>query len=236
MTLSPIDSWQVRGVAGPKYKIGPHCSNPKCERLAEHAHHLWRRSLLTGVFDWVELPDGHVVGNLVGLCPRHHDDITGRIGGHTAAIRMTPEHIFYWCLLRERKNEDKETIELYEFVAPIEPQPPTQEVLVASPATIESENSCPTCGQPRARRRKPKPAGSRRRTRKTWPVQVPADVEENGAEVLDAFTEDLAPLLGVEPDDKGGYASGRYYVLVPALYFAVTERDRFLATVAGKGE
>lgn len=230
MTLPPIDSWQVRGVAGRKYTVGPHCANPTCGKLAEHAHHMWRRSMLTGPFDWVELPDGVVVGNLVGLCPRCHDAVTGRVGGHRAAIRMTPEHVFYWCTIADDVAID------YDFVAPIEPQPPTQEVLVASPATSGSENSCPTCGQPRARRRTPKPAGTgRRRARKTWPVKLPAEEAENGAEVLDSLTEDLAPLLGVDPDDDGRYTSGRYWVLVPALYFAQVKRDEFAQSILGKG-
>jgi hypothetical protein len=231
MTLPPIDSWQVRGVAGPEYKVGPHCCVPLCRRLAEHAHHLWRRSALGGPFSWVELPDGHVVGNLVGMCPSHHDAVTGRIGGHTAAIRMThPDCVFWWCTIPEESSGIE-----YEFVAPIEPQPPAHEALVASPADVESENACPTCGRPRARPRRQTTASGKRRARRTWPVQVPADAEENGAEVLDSLTEDLAPLLGVDPDDNGRYTSGRYYVLVPALYFAQTNRDEFVKSILGVG-
>jgi hypothetical protein len=228
VTKPPIDSWQVRGVAGPSYKVGPRCAVPACRRLAEHAHHLWRRSALGGPFDWVELPDGHVVGNLVGMCPQHHDAVTGRIGGHKAAIRMTEDHVFWWCTIPDETSGIE-----YEFVAPLEPQPPTHGALVASPADVESENSCPTCGRPRARRRS-SPTG-RRRARKTWPVKVPADAEEDGAEVLDSLTEDLAPLLGVDPDKDGRYTSGRYYVLVPALYFAQTKRDEFIETIRGVG-
>jgi hypothetical protein len=222
VTKLPIDSRDVRGVAGPEYKVGPYCCVPECRRVTEHAHHIWRRSELGGPFSWVELPDGHVVGNLAGMCPPHHEAVTGRIGGHKAAIRMTDDHVFWWC---------RYINEQYEFVAPIDPQPPTHEAHVASPADVESENSCPTCGRPRARRRKT--ASSSKRARKTWPVRVPADAEENGAEVLDSLTEDLAPLLGVDPDDNGTYTSGRYYVLVPALYFAQTKRDEFVKSILG---
>lgn len=229
MTLPPTDSWQVRGVAGPKYTVGPRCSNPTCKKLAEHAHHIWRRTLLGGVFSWVELPNGLVLGNLTGLCPECHDKITGRVGGHKAAIRYD-EGAFWWCTL----GPPTSSIE-YEFVAPLDPQPPTREAFVASPATVESENSCPTCGQPRPRRRLPRPAGGHRRGRKTWPVKVPADQEENGADILDALTEDLAPLLGVDPDDNGTYTSGRYWVLVPCLFYAQQQREDFIKSIEGVG-
>jgi hypothetical protein len=232
VTLPPIDSWQVRGVAGPKYKVGPRCSNPTCGKIAEHAHHMWRRSLLAGDFAWVELPDGKVLGNLTGLCPLCHDKITGRVGGHKAAIRLShPDGVMWWCTI----GDENSGVE-YEFVAPLDPQPPTREAFVASPAdsSESEENSCPTCGQPRARHRKKTPARSARRARKTWPVKVPADAEEDGAEVLDSLTEDLAPLLGVEPDDNGAYTSGRYYVLVPALYYAQQQRDDFVRSILGK--
>lgn len=230
MTLPPSDSWQVRGVAGPPFKVGPKCANPHCQRLAEHAHHMWRRSFLAGDFQWVELPNGRVLGNLVGLCPMCHDQITGRLGGHKAAIRLADDGVFWWCAL----GQETSSIE-YEFLAPLDPQPPTREALVASPATVESENSCPTCGQPRARRRLPQPAGGRRRGRKTWPVKVPEHEQENGADILDALTEDLAPLLGIDPDSNGTYTSGRYWVLVPCLFYAQQQRDDFIKAIEGVG-
>jgi hypothetical protein len=228
MTRLPIDGDQVRGVAGPDYKVGPRCCNPRCRRIAEHAHHIWPRSYLRGQpKNWVELPDGRVIGNKCAVCSECHLMLTGDIGGHKAAIRVGIEDLrLWWC-----KTAGENGSMTYEPLDPIDPQPPTREALVASPADVESDD-CPTCGQPRARRR-PSPAG-RRRARKTWPVKVPDDAEENGAEVLDSLTEDLAPLLGLHPDDRGGYASGRYYVLVPALYFAQTKRDEFVRSILGR--
>jgi hypothetical protein len=235
MTLPPIDSWQVKGVAGPKYKVGPKCANPTCGKWAEHAHHMWRRSALGRPYDWVQLPDDSIVGNLVGLCPDCHDLITGRLGGHKAAIRLAVADLvdnrktFWWCLIGNGSGIR------YEFVAPLEPQPPTQDSLIASPANeAGSDVSCPTCGQPRARRRSPVSPSGRRRVRKTWPVKVPADAEENGADVLDEFVEDLAPLLGVEPDKRGGYGSGRYYVLVPVLYYASLHKHELIEMTAAE--
>jgi hypothetical protein len=230
MTLPPTDSWQVRGVTGPDYKVGPYCSNPGCNRLAEHAHHMWRRTMLGGVFSWVELPRGEVVGNLTGLCPECHEKITGRIGGHKAAIRVTQAGVappvFWWCTLTSPDS----TVE-YEFQAPLDPQPPTRETLVASPADTGSDR-CPTCGQPQPRRRpSAPPLGGRRRSRKKYVIQVPDDAQEHGAEVLDTLIENLAPLLHVEPDKNG-----RYYVVVPALYFADQERERFVESILGRGD
>jgi hypothetical protein len=225
MTLPPLDNWDVTGVSGPKYKVGPWCCVPSCKKPADHAHHLWRRSFLTGDFYWVELPDGSVVGNVVALCVRHHDNVTGRLGGHRNAIRMThPDKVFWWC----RVGEEDEGLE-YEFLAPIEPQPSTREALVASPADTGSE-TCPTCGQKTAGRPSAPARQGRPRRRKNFNIPVPADAEENGAEVLDTLIADVGVLLGREAD-----ANGRYYIVVPALYFAATERERFLESVRGEG-
>jgi hypothetical protein len=230
VTLAPMDSWQVRGVAGPKITAGSsRCSAPDCGKWAEHAHHLWRRSMLGGPFSWVELPDGTVVCNLTGLCADHHDEVTGRIGGHKSAIRRDEYGVFWWCALLDSHNNLIE----YAEIGPLDPQPPTRDMPVASPATRGSEDSCSTCGQPLARRRPATPTAGRRRVRKTWPVKIPADAEENGAEVLDTLTEDLAPLLGLQPDRNGSYASARYFVLAPALYYVHQHRDEFVASIKG---
>ena len=229
MTKLPIDGDQTRGVAGPPYKVGPRCANPSCNRIADHAHHIWPRSYLRHQpQNWVELPDGRVIGNLCALCHRCHLDVTGDLGGYKAAIRMGIEDLRLWWCTTSGTNGALN----YWPIGPIEPQPPAQDTPVASPADAES-GDCPTCGQPRARRRSPTSTGEGRRARKTWPVKVPADVEEDGAQVLDSLTEDLAPLLGLKPDDRGGYASARYYVLVPALYYAQQQRDDFVKSILG---
>jgi hypothetical protein len=54
MTLPLVDSWNVRGIVGEKYTVGPRCSHPECERWADHAHHMVRRSQLKGDFNWVD--------------------------------------------------------------------------------------------------------------------------------------------------------------------------------------
>jgi hypothetical protein len=225
VTLLP-GGWNVEGVEGPAYKVGPRCSNPTCRRWVEHTHHLWRRSLLGGPFDWVKLDDGRIVANLCGLCPRCHDDITGRVGGHKAAIRLLADGLFWWCRIAGDKPVS------YMPIAPLDPAPPVHGQLASSAAASDEEpDRCPTCGRQSVTERGPRMADSGApRHRKSWNVKVPDDEQERGAEVLDALVEDLAPFLGIDPT-----ATGRYYVIVPALVFATQERDRFLDSLQGVG-
>ena len=219
MTLPAVDTWDVRGVKGPAYKVGPNCSNPHCRRLAEHAHHIIRRSAIGGDYAWVEI-QGELYANLTGLCPECHDEITGLGGGHKAAIRLT-DGLFVWCLLSSIDG----VIE-YLPVAPIVPQPPTPEALQEDSNT--DLDSCPTCGQVKRRR---KEAGTPRRRRKTWLVKVPDEHDENGAEVLDSLVDNLVPLV----PNSDSSSSGRYYVLVPVLAYALMDSERFVTTMKGVG-
>jgi hypothetical protein len=224
MTLPATESWNVRGADGPKYKVGPRCSNPGCQRLAEHAHHIVRRSQLSGDYAWIVLNE-RVLGNLTGLCPQCHDDVTGRVGGHKAAIRISDDRDFLWCDVVEMEGQI-----VYLPQGKLEPQPPTPETLAQrAPGHEHTESdTCPFCGQTR-RRRSATPLLDRRR-RKTWTVLVPDDEQERGAAVLDTLVDDLAPLLGVEPN-----RTGRYFVLVPTLAYAQLDRKRFLETIKGVG-
>jgi hypothetical protein len=219
VTLAITDSWDVRGVTGPAYKVGPRCANPTCNRFAEHAHHLVRRSQLGGEFNWVEI-EGVVWQNKSGLCAPCHDDITGKIGGHRAAIRFE-DAVFEWCLV----SYDDQGELIFLRVGDLDPQPMD---LTEFEAHVETEPSeaCPTCGSVR-RRKAPRQPGQRRRT---WIVKVPETEAEDGAYVLDTLVDDLAVLLGVEPN-----ASGRYYVIVPVLAYAQMNRQTFIDSIAGKG-
>jgi len=227
VTLPPSDSWNVRGIDGPAYKVGARCCNPNCQRYSEHAHHMWRRSRIAGDWAWVSV-DGYVVANKVGVCVRCHDDLTGRVGGHKAAIQFHSEDkTFHWCLVADTATG----VNLH-GVGLLEPQPLTPELL----ATLEpdqgtgSEGHCPFCGAVKQRRRRG--AGARLgRRRKTWLVSVPDSVEEDGAEVLDSLVENLAPLI---PMPNATASEGRYWVLVPALAFAQMQPDQFVKTWEGR--
>jgi len=227
MTLAVIEeAWMIRGVEGPKFTVGPKCANPECGKFAEHAHHIVRRSQLGGDFRWIEI-EGQIVGNLTGLCPGCHDDITGRLGGHKAAIRFLKDKQFYWCDVREVNGHL-----MFPKRGLLQPQPPTPDTLAAraSGKPRESEN-CPFCGQTRRRASTTSPrSDGEARHRKSWTVLVPDDKLERGAEILDTLVDDLAVPLGVEPN-----RTGRYYVLVPVLYYAQSNRENFLKTIEGVG-
>jgi hypothetical protein len=221
MTLPPVERmYLVSAASGPKYKVGPRCSMPTCSRIAEHAHHIFRRSAIGGDHAWVDV-DGYVVGNLTGLCVKCHNQVTGRIGGHEAAIRFNVDtKVFHWAWVETTEANEVE----YVLAAAIDPQPPTPETLSERTAgqevQTESEN-CPTCGQMR-RRQAPTPPGERRR-RKSWNVSVPDDTED-GAELLDAYVDDVAQLLGAH---DWADRNKRYWSLMHALAWVMQKREEF---------
>lgn len=225
MTLPVVDSWDLKGLEGPKYKVGPTCSNPSCKRWAEHAHHLVRRSQLKGVFDWVEI-EGVVYPNLCGLCAECHDLITGRVGGHKAAIRLNAkERLFYWADIVESPQTNWIT---YLPFKPLDPHPPAPDSLASRASNEEEPEACPYCGQAKTRRRAATPPGGARR-RKSWAIKVPDDAED-GAEILDTLVDDLAPHLHVEPSQ-----TGRYYIVVPSLVYVHQNLGTFLDSLRGVG-
>jgi transposase len=220
VTQPAVDTWiNLRPVSGPEYRVSGWCSVPGCKRTSDSAHHIVRRSQVKTT-DWVEI-EGKVYANRTGLCFRCHDKInTGR-----NAIRLI-EGEFIWCEVISLGNGRVE----FKTIWPLAPQPPTLESLAqrASGQDDSGSETCPTCGQ--TKRRQARSSGGPRRHRKSWTVKVPADAEEDGAEVLDTLVDDLAPLLNVEPD-----AGGRYWVIVPALVYAQQDRQRFIQSVKGVG-
>src|SRR5262245_40169713 len=91
---------RVRGADGPRYKVGATCAVPNCGRYSDHAHHLWSRSYLGKPYDWIEVHDLRVK-NLMPLCWRHHEDVTGTIGGYKAGIKYEPESGLFWWVDRQ---------------------------------------------------------------------------------------------------------------------------------------
>ena len=226
MTLPCTDTWDLKGRTGPRYTVGPYCANPSCHRIAEHVHHLVRRSQLSGDFPWVEI-HGTTVGNLTGLCVQCHDDITGNLGGHKAAIRWSlADSKFWWSDVLATGA----SIE-YRQVGPLDPQPPTPETFAARTPGPEGSDHCPFCGQ--EQRRRPARAalpGRRRSNRKTWTVRVPDEAVEDGANVLDTLVGEIGMLLGV-----GGDSGARYFTLVPSMTYCLQDGQRFLDAIRGVG-
>jgi len=228
VTLPPQGP-QVRSLPdGPKYTVGPRCSH--CGLFADHAHHIFRRSRQAGgsrtPADWVEI-DGRVIANKTPLCWVCHNAVTGEIGGHKSAIRYD-QGLFIWCRVL---TDEHSVVTGYEPERPLAPQPPTPESLATTPRDSGdsgvSENACPFCGQ--TKRRRPTVTRSFGRRRKSWRILVPDDAED-GAEVLDTLVDDLGLVLGIEPD-----GTGRYYVIVPALYYAHQDKARFAESFEGVG-
>jgi hypothetical protein len=225
MTLPLVDHDRWRRAEGPAYKVGPHCAH--CDKWASDGHHLIRRSAISGPFDWVWI-DGTVYQNVIGLCADCHHAITSPIGGHQAAIRLDEENgIFFWM---EVVGLDDLGNPEYDFPFLLVPQPRTLEGFLAQGGGQDEHDACPTCGHVKRRRPPTTPSAPGRR-RKSWTVKVPDDAED-GAEVLDTLVDDLGLLLDIEPTS----ASGRYYVLVPALYHCHQDRRSFVASLKGRGE
>lgn len=74
MTHLPLTDRNVWGVGGVRYRPEYVCSHPACDKRYDlELHHIWPRSFLRNQpRDWVKLPDGKVIGNLVWLCAPHH--------------------------------------------------------------------------------------------------------------------------------------------------------------------
>lgn len=222
MTFLPTDDRvRTRGFKGPTYKVGPRCCNPQCSRFADQAHHMWRRSEIIRNYDWVEV-DGVIYAGKVGICVLCHNQLTE----NKMAIRLEGRE-FSWCLVSGSKTTGDLT---FHPVGLIEPQPLTPELLatLAPDQGQGSEEGCPFCGQ-RKRRRPGQGALGRRRA--SWLVKVPADADEDGASLLDALVENMAPFV----PNADTSAVGRYYVLVPVLAYAQMNVKNFVETMEGIG-
>lgn len=214
MTLLPHGNRDVKPLSGGgyvPYTVGPMCCVPGCSRLADHAHHLWRRSFIGGDHAWVRLWDGSAVGNLVAICWRHHEEVTV---GKMAIVYRESERSFYWASVVSDGNG-------FEILAPIFPQPPmggeppekaTLEVHEHGPASNER---CPSCNQVIKEKKPREPA----RRRKTWVVAVPAD-DEDGALVLDTLLDEVRDMFNHDETENM-----RYFTLVQALAWVVQHQS-----------
>jgi hypothetical protein len=223
MTLLPSDEFGIKGHPGPAYDVGETCWAPGCNRPAIHAHHMWPRSFLRNQpYEWVQLPDGTIVGNRAGMCFEHHDDCSSPVGGHRARI-VFASGVFYW----EERRHLAATDDSFSFdpphvmwvrVGPLDPQPPGAAEYKVKPVVTEV---CPTCGHS-----KRKPATKPTAARKTsdWTLKVPADAEI-GAEVLDGWADDIAVLLGFEDETS---RLRRYHAVATGLAWVIQNRDEFV--------
>jgi len=215
MTLLPSESWNIAGVEGDRYTVGPYCDAPGCKRPVDHKHHLWRRSFLGGDFWWVRVPveasETTVIRNVVGLCWHHHDDVTGQGGGHKAWIRWTPE------------RQELAWMEAVDYghwiqIGTLSLPAPSDHAAPATPGR-EAER-CPTCGKLKRKHEDHEHEPQPRRPRRTWTIKVPDD-KENGAEVLNELVEACAEIFG---HDEYRSATRRYYTVAQALALVLQNR------------
>lgn len=221
MTLLPLEDWNVKGAPGVRYKVPSVCSVPGCSRFADHAHHLWRRSYLGGDFWWVTIPDVGIVGNVVPLCWRHHDDVTGGKDGHKAKIQWADQPAprgLYWVRLEGEGPREAMALSW---------QPPTMD----DPSCDMSHGfvgpastaRCTGCGRPLKREDDGQKRDPKRR-RKSWLIQVPDDTSEDGAKVLDLLLENVAEIFGHDPHAP----NLRYFTVVQALALVVQHKEMML--------
>lgn len=226
MTRLPAENRDVEGLeydlGYPKYKVGPLCSAPGCSRLADHAHHIWRRSFLAGDYGWVALWNGVIVQNLTGLCWRHHELVTvnkASIELFGAAfvwieaesplngIQLDPQPLFW-----ESQSLNGDAV-----FTPVTSDGPKEHV--HGPGAVEK---CPTCSRALPRERLSK-EDEVKRPREKWSITVPKDERENGADVLDVLTVECQKLFGHAETKKM-----RYFTLVQALALVVQHGEQMM--------
>jgi hypothetical protein len=216
MTLAPLVRPDIRGVEGKPVQLSQWCVVPGCLSLTQQRHHLWAKSYLRGQpYEWVRIGE-RTLPNSVGLCVRHHSDVTSPVGGHKAKITYDEATgLFDWWeldSLGELKNMGP-----LRGQALVDAEPEVRRVR-------REEGLCPTCG--RVRHDKPKTQnGLPKRKAKTWGLLVPDDGEA-GTDILDTYVEDLAVAMGLDPSSPRLL---RYHFLVPTLEWVNQNKSAFLA-------
>ena len=207
ITLLPGPPLGVRGHRGNAYDVPPTCSHPECDRPAAHVHHVWPRSFLRGQpYEWVRFDDGLIVGNRLGFCVEHHEQLTGQIGGYQSRL-IWRDRTYWW--------EDRNSVGAWSDHEPVrvmtspgwleggrlKHQPPIfdgdgeQE---AHGHVLETDvEICPTCGHHKRKPEREDPKPGRARPTKEWTIVVPDDAEV-GADLLDDWIEDFAIVFGLD--------------------------------------
>lgn len=165
------------------------CRVPGCRRPATDPHHVIPRGRTGGPVRYVIL-DGQVIPNVCGICRRHHDKLTDG--------RSTLLWDGSWWVYAS----DVRSVTLLPF---------TNAGVIAA----LGGKHCPCCGRPAP---KPNPYENRTRDRRQVAMVVPADAE-NGAEILESLTEQVAELLGLENTHTPG---ARYFAVTAALASVVS--------------
>ena len=217
MTKLPLEDRHVHGFDGPDYQLPRICSKGGCFNHNVERHHVWRRSEV-GNHNWLILPDGSAVGNIVTLCREHHQLITE----NRARIAWFADS-FYWeqdgheflplAFQPPHVDVEMENEWLHDYAASA--SPPFEKAGEKTEPILDNE--CPTCRQPLPRPKPPQTRREPKRVRRSWTITVPLDRRENGAETLDTLLEEAR----LEMDRAGlGYGperNNRFFVLATIL-------------------
>jgi len=186
----------------PLYELGDYCMVPGCENLREKGdgHHVWRRSNQTKSW-WVELEDGTLVPNRVGLCPECHRAVTGEVGGHKAKIVLDKLGRLVWLELRPtpwdaepewcERGEGEHLVFAYDPFSYLpeamqltvtgEEKPHDEVVGEHEHGAVKPGTTCPTCKR-RVNHKKKKDSPNT----KVFGYRVPLDDAETHEELLEA--------------------------------------------------
>jgi hypothetical protein len=232
VSLAPAIHPSIHGVEGKRRQVEMYCCAPGCISLSQQAHHMWARSYLRGQpTEWVSLPSGRVVSNVVGLCMRHHGFVTGGIGGHQAMIKLEPDETFIWLTPLPVEGAP----EGYDWINEglIHPQPwsatPVEVVKAKKSAAHSHPNlaegeTCESCGYTRPLK---KEAGPKRKST-VYGLVVPDDAEI-GSEILDEWVEQFATVLGFGDDVTKRLV--RYHTIVAVMAWAMMHRQQFIEDI-----
>ncbi len=197
--LKPIENRKVRGVASEEYPLNTTCAHPDCtEKVTKtkagkpHAHHVFPRSLTKSESYFVEITDDApetpgegngkitVIPHATGLCGSGTTGHHGDVEEHRAWIKLEDGVYNYYERSCECRFKDSNECCDNEWtkIGPLNPQP----------GSVEGKA-----------KRKGKKHGEPRANRSVWPVKVPQDAQENGADLLDE-KEQLARDILVKMD------------------------------------
>jgi hypothetical protein len=218
VTLAPLISPGTRGIEGKPGDVKGECASPGCTSPAQQRHHMWSRSYLGGVYEWVEI-EGQTLQNTVGLCVACHLAVTGDVGGHRAHIRYDAARgVFEWWARGVNGDDGPQWffVGYLKRKGLVDGQPEAEKIR-------RQEGLCPECGHP-LKTHGPKHAPGPKRKVSTWGVVVPAD-EEVGSDVMDDWIETFATLLGF---GEASTRLKRYHVLAIVLSWAAMNKEQFL--------
>lgn len=231
MAKRPLETHDVEGLSGPEYELNILCAAPGCMERSQDVHHLWRRSFLGGPFNWVILPDDSHVGNVVGLCRPHHEQIEAG----AAWITLESDKFIWSDLISASQQLGFQPPHTLGNVAEERAElAPPMTMLSAPEPWIEDlsgplkENECPSCRQPLPRPKVDKPR-EEKRVRRTWSITVPVDHREDGANALDTLLEEARTEMAKVGIAYSDASTARYHVLATALGLFVQHFDSVVA-------